>query len=440
MKYLAYNILYGALCLFPFMFFAYYPLRYFKRFSGKIMFALEAAISIPEILIFLLALHVSSKYIAIFAAIIIAFNILAYKLLYKINIGRILFNLLLIVNVANFTVIFAKFLTMLFFRNTVDINFYWTDSVCILITELVFVLPMFLFIKHFSDSIIRNNSFDYVWRIAWIVPLILSIFGVVLIYTPNILASSKIELYAKKSVICAMIVLCILMIYLFIAKLINTQYGILKLEKDLYNTSIQQLQYHKIEQQIKDTRIIRHDLKHHIVVMRNYIEQNKYDELKQYLNQYSQSIDTVSRLHYTDNSILNTILVYYADMCRSNHINFDANIALPNTLCLKENENTIIFGNLLENAYHACVEMNENIQRQINVRACIKSNTILLLIENSYGNNLKQDGIGNYVTTKSNGSGIGIRSVKEIVAKYDGFITIKTSDSIFNVSISIPNK
>lgn len=434
------NVLYEAVCFFPFMLFAYYPLRYFRRFSKKITCALELALAIPELILFLLGIRYSSEYIALFAFIIFAYNILAYVLLYKISIGRILFNLLLIVNLANFTVVFAKFLRTILFPNLLQINFHLQDSICILIAELVFILPMFFYMKHYSDSMIRNSTYDYIWRLAWIIPLILSILGCVLLYTPNIISSSEIALYGKKSIICALIAICLLLNYSIIAKLNNTQYGLLKLEKELYNQSLQQLQYRRIENQIKETRIIRHDLRHHIALMLNYVEQEEYDKLKDYLYQYCQSIEHISQLHYTNNAVLNTLLVYYADMCRSNQISFEANVTLPDTLPMQDNEIAVLFGNLLENAYQACLEIDRSLPCYVHIHACVKSNINLFVIENPFSNNINQDGIGNFLTTKSNGSGIGIQSAKEIISKYDGYIAFRTSDGIFSVSVSLPNK
>ena len=58
---------------------------------------------------------------------------------------------------------------------------------------------------------------------------------------------------------------------------------------------------------------------------------------------------------------------------------------------------------------------------------------MVFYVENGFEGNIKRNN-QHFLTTKANGSGIGIESVKYVVHKYNGDVNIKTDENKFIVS------
>lgn len=97
---------------------------------------------------------------------------------------------------------------------------------------------------------------------------------------------------------------------------------------------------------------------------------------------------------------------------------------------------TTIFSNLLDNAVDACIEI-ENAPKEIEIVLCQKMGLISLRITNtcvSKGAELPKK----WHSTKKNHTGIGLYNVKKAVEKYEGIVSIKTKQKLFQVSVTLP--
>ena len=94
---------------------------------------------------------------------------------------------------------------------------------------------------------------------------------------------------------------------------------------------------------------------------------------------------------------------------------------------------SIIYGNLIENAYEACFN-DACHDPYITVISRYRKGTLLLRVENSI---VKRPMIrsGKYMSSKHQGFGIGIPSVRAAVANYQGQLKFDVTDHIFRVSV-----
>ena len=61
----------------------------------------------------------------------------------------------------------------------------------------------------------------------------------------------------------------------------------------------------------------------------------------------------------------------------------------------------------------------------------------ILTIDNSYNGVVCQNKQGRYLSTKKNGSGLGLTSVRNIVDRYDGNLVIRHDNGVFRVSVML---
>lgn len=100
----------------------------------------------------------------------------------------------------------------------------------------------------------------------------------------------------------------------------------------------------------------------------------------------------------------------------------------------------VFFSNMIDNAIEACSKIDEkDIRRFIKIKGTIVNEFFVIKCENSKINKVKVKN-NNIKTDKkdTNLHGIGIKSIKTSVQKYDGEVFIDYQDYKFIVKIYIP--
>lgn len=101
---------------------------------------------------------------------------------------------------------------------------------------------------------------------------------------------------------------------------------------------------------------------------------------------------------------------------------------------MNDTDLTVLFGNLLENACEGCMTVPEDI-RQIRLRGeMLNHGSYVFTIDNTFSGTV-QIVKGQYLSSKHQGNGIGIQSVRNIVDNYNGLAKFETTDNMFCVSI-----
>ena len=200
-------------------------------------------------------------------------------------------------------------------------------------------------------------------------------------------------------------------------------------------------QYEQYQSSIKDAEIINqryHDLKHHIDLLRNETDKKKKE---MYLNELEKSIKPYE-LHYkTGNHVLDVLLTQKGTQIIEHDINFTC-VAQGEPLSFVSTLDILsIFGNALDNAIENVKSIENKEERIIKLAVYTQNQLLCIKLENYYNNELRFSD-GNYLTTKEDkvNHGYGIKSIKNIVEKYDGSIKISTDNHWFNFMILLPIK
>ncbi len=131
---------------------------------------------------------------------------------------------------------------------------------------------------------------------------------------------------------------------------------------------------------------------------------------------------------------IDALLNYYSQICDRNNIHFDVKFEAASLIPFPDTDITIILGNLLENAFEACLRQEDN-NKFISVKGkCIKDN-LFINISNSFNKKIKVIN-GKFLSSKKQGEGIGIKSINSIVDKYGGIVDFEIND-IFEVLVNI---
>lgn len=187
-----------------------------------------------------------------------------------------------------------------------------------------------------------------------------------------------------------------------------------------------QTQYEKITNSIEDARKIRHDLQHHLNVIRSLLQENRLEDLDCYLTQYTQAIDEVSQQKYTSCLLFDSILNYYVQRCASACIPIEVDAVVVKEPPIEAIDLTVLLGNALENA----IQESEQIERaEIQIYIRYLDEHLLLRVENACH---FVSAPGNIPPKKrSQKPGYGMINMKTVCEKYKGDAEFYTMDSKF---------
>lgn len=189
----------------------------------------------------------------------------------------------------------------------------------------------------------------------------------------------------------------------------------------------------QFEQSISNIDVINHkchDLKYQIQALKSEeLSANKkmaIDEITNAVNFYDDSFQT-------DNEILNTALMEKSMVCRRYHISFSAIVDGKKLGFMNPMDLYVMLGNALDNAIEAVRKIKEEEKRVISMRVYAKEDLIILQIENTCLEETSVPEDGNLSTTKSdkNYHGYGIGSIRKIVEKYNGSLSLRKNDNMF---------
>lgn len=200
---------------------------------------------------------------------------------------------------------------------------------------------------------------------------------------------------------------------------------------------LQQAQYAALGEQIKQASAIRHDIRHHLQVLKQYIQDGDRDRLNEYLPYLQEEFaKTQSEPSICANSAVDAVARYYLKLARETGAQLDVRMEIPEDFAIPGFDLCIVIGNYLENAVEALRRYEAPGEKYIRLRAQqTGDNMFTLVAANSYQGNLLSDN-GTYRSTKRYGmEGVGLSSIRSIVGKYKGDCDIKAEDGVFMLSI-----
>ena len=185
----------------------------------------------------------------------------------------------------------------------------------------------------------------------------------------------------------------------------------------------------------KKIRGIYHDIKNHILIMRSYSEQKRYQELDDYLQRMQEETRAAVPQVYTGQPAVDSMLHYKISNAKEVPIQIETSI--PEKLNIDDFDITVILGNLLDNAIEACEKLEKE-QRKILLSIRMVKNQLFIRTENSFDGQLRRHQ-GRLLTRKADeGShGIGLENVKRVVEKYHGLLEMNAEGMIFQVKIML---
>ena len=199
-----------------------------------------------------------------------------------------------------------------------------------------------------------------------------------------------------------------------------------------------------LERNIYDKRIInmykqmlgwRHDFRNHINVILGKLQYKDKEDAISYIYEMSSDIYRLEQNIYTDNVVINSILLSKKKESEEHNIKISLDLNMDYDIKVSDIDMCIILGNLLDNSIEACSNIEGD--RFIDLKIVSQTNRLIIKISNNTNGNLNEVD-GKFFTTKKSGiHGLGLIQIDEIVKKYNGYINRKHESNIFTTYINI---
>ncbi len=354
-------------------------------------------------------------------------------LLIKDHFGKSLFSLLMLNNISCFIVTAAKYLESLFSLEYAVQLHRWTNIITLLTVEAAVLIPLFFYIKYIYLRALKQDISKNTWRLIWLVPF--TFYAVW--FRNSFYATENHELLSLEFIyvfFCFLVNGGGMLIYTLVVHLINERAENDRLRENELQLTIKQKQYDSLKERIEEARTARHDMRQHLHMLSALVSDKKYEELEAYIKKYGNSVCASSTVIYCKHYGINALLQYFSGFSGEHGIGFSAHVELPEDIGIPDDVLAVLLGNLLENATEACMSETAPL---ISVRGKMDGNMLFFKIINSSTKEIKKSPNGLYLSTKHEGRGIGLRSVRSIVNDYNGILQIEQKDGLFTVAVLV---
>jgi len=199
---------------------------------------------------------------------------------------------------------------------------------------------------------------------------------------------------------------------------LNTELSLLEQEEHSLNQYVEEAKAH-----YEKTKSFRHDIKNHLAVIKGFLKNGKSEQALNYIEDMESITEELSFPCSTNNPVADILVGNKLGIAKNMGIDVCCSLCLPYPCFVRDIDFCIILSNALDNAIHACKNMDYRAEKYIYVTGRMQGDFVLLEIENSF------QGKAGFK------KGTGLSNIKATAEKYHGAISIKTQDTSFILSV-----
>lgn len=194
-----------------------------------------------------------------------------------------------------------------------------------------------------------------------------------------------------------------------------------------------------------NARKLKHDMKNHIMVITAYINDNQYEQAKDYLSKILDKLNNIYTYIETGNSLMNHILNVKLEAAVNIGMHVKADIGNLAFSMMESMDFASILTNLLDNAIEGCTGENKELHIEISKRRGYEAMLIKNSIEASV---LKENPLLKSTKPKEKEQenkqeheqthGYGVMQIRSLTNKYEGICRFYEEDEMFCACVMIP--
>ena len=185
-----------------------------------------------------------------------------------------------------------------------------------------------------------------------------------------------------------------------------------------------------------DRNIIHHDVKHHFSTIKYLVDSGEYKQVANYVNKLVEKVDLIDNKRICANNVVNGVLILKNDICKKQNIKLNMDIRMREETKIDEYDLVKLFSNAIDNSIEANLKIDDLSKRFININVIEEASFLSLNVRNATDVKGK---ISLHKTSKKDkyNHGIGIKSIKKVVSKYNGTIEFNNKNYVFSLKAYI---
>ena len=278
------------------------------------------------------------------------------------------------------------------------------------------------FISGFQRS--RNNVFipSAYWISLFLIPFCTLVLVLTTLSHPNLQ-----PLFAGLSTGCALMInLVAFYIYDRLSALMEEK---ITLTMHQEQNRFYESQVNMMKSSLEEMRILRHDLNNRLVPLYSLLQNGNTDDALKQLSLLTASWQKQEEYSASGNPTVDALINYKLQHIDTDKVNITANVQLPSALSLPDFDLAVVLGNLLDNALEGLSTAKEP---YLDILVRYSKGCLLIRIRNSFDGILlsgKQGLLSRKKDTQNHG--LGLKSVRQIVEKYDGLLELSHKNRQF---------
>ncbi|WP_176770889.1 GHKL domain-containing protein [Eubacterium barkeri] len=186
-----------------------------------------------------------------------------------------------------------------------------------------------------------------------------------------------------------------------------------------------------LDESVQEARRIRHDVRHHDMVIAEYVEKGEFDALLRYLGQYEKEAQRHAAVILCDNLAANNILSAYIRKAKQQDIEVRLDVALDQEIAVSDQDLVVMLANIMENAIRGCIHSGKE-NPFIALHIGRKASKLVIYACNTAGEDVLFE---NGLPRAKDGEGIGVSSILHSAAGYGGEHHFELKDGVFSCQL-----
>lgn len=331
---------------------------------------------------------------------------------------------------------FFAFVSMMILRQEFDRVVYSQANSWI---EFVIFSCSRFFIAIFIRMIVEGKYEEfYIYEFQNILLIITTIMCVILRQYQKLIVGMIYESREEEAGVIGISLVSILLLISFVSGLYLKDKA-LKKEKEFLTMRDEMVtqRFHELENVMEQNRQLSHDLKNHFIILKGYGKEGNCEGICNYIDGVEKEYFSVKVCSWIGNSVADMLIEQKKILAEKEKIAVDIQIVPIENWPFTDHETCSLLGNLLDNAIDACKRI-EREDKWISLKIEMQNQFFFIKISNPIDETpvIKK---GMPVSTKQNRQkhGYGLKSVEHVVNKYNGIITFRIEQNIFQVDISL---
>ena len=289
------------------------------------------------------------------------------------------------------------------------------------------------------------------WRALWLIPALLTV-GI------QMLRPDYVEAVRAHGVAPALGIglFCLadltVLVYVLLWRMLRLYERQLEAERSLRTAQLAQEQVAHLNERIESARRDRHDLRHHVNILRTFLDAGDVAAARAYLDEFSSGrrLDDAP-IRYCENDAVSAVLVYYCDAARKLGVRVDVVAQVPARPPQRETDVCAVLSNLLENAVDALRDVAAGSGAagggaagaaggnplELRIRVEARPAGLFMTVDNTcLPSTVRQDG-ERFVSAKPGSHGLGIASVRETARRTGGVARFALDGNTFRASVML---